>query len=107
MAGRMHITLLESEASMRRTVTIFALLGGGLLIAHKLKLHERLMARCKAMFEQMPQSAPGTTLNLHERVMKQCEAMFPQKRATSNVDNIRQADDPEFSRASSTKAVLP
>ena len=43
---------------MRRIVILLALLGGGFLLARRFKLHERLMARCEAMFEQMPDGCP-------------------------------------------------
>ena len=47
---------------MRRILIVGVLTGVGFLIvrviAPKLKLHERLMARCEAMFEQMPDSFP-------------------------------------------------
>ena len=47
---------------MRRIVIGGALAGVGVLIARalgpKLKLHERLMARCEGMFEQMPDDFP-------------------------------------------------
>ena len=48
---------------MMRRITIAATLAGvGMLIARalgpKLKLHERLMAWCEGMFEQMPEDFP-------------------------------------------------
>ena len=45
---------------MRRIVIVGSLAGVGVLIAGALgpKLHERLMARCEGMFEQMPDDFP-------------------------------------------------
>ena len=45
---------------MRRIVIVGSLAGVGVLIARALgpKLHERLMARCEGMFEQMPDDFP-------------------------------------------------
>ena len=47
---------------MRRIVTAAALTGVGVLVARavipKLKLHERGMAGCERMFEQMPEDFP-------------------------------------------------
>lgn len=47
---------------MRRIMIGATLAGFGVLIARalapKLKLHERLMARCEGMFEQMPDDFP-------------------------------------------------
>jgi len=45
---------------MRRIAIIGALAGVGILIARARvpKLHERLMARCEAMFERMPDTFP-------------------------------------------------
>jgi hypothetical protein len=53
-----HIVPTESEGTMRRIVILLILLGGGFLLARKLKVHERLMARCEAMFERMPDTFP-------------------------------------------------
>ncbi len=47
---------------MRRLARAAALTGAGVLIARavvpKLKLHERAMAACEGMFEQMPEDFP-------------------------------------------------
>jgi hypothetical protein len=47
---------------MKRIGTAAALAGVGVLVARaivpKLKLHERLMARCERMFQQMPEDFP-------------------------------------------------
>ena len=47
---------------MRRRATAAALTGLGVLVARavvpKLKVHERLMARCEGMFKQMPDDFP-------------------------------------------------
>lgn len=45
---------------MRRIVIVGAFVGVGILIARARmpKLHERLMARCEAMFERMPDTLP-------------------------------------------------
>ena len=47
---------------MRRIVTAAALTGVGVLVARavipKLKLHERGMAGCERMFQQMPEDFP-------------------------------------------------
>ncbi|HSD22868.1 MAG TPA: hypothetical protein VLB79_00935 [Solirubrobacterales bacterium] len=47
---------------MRRIATAATLVGVGVLLARaiapKLKLHERLMARCERMFQQMPEDFP-------------------------------------------------
>jgi hypothetical protein len=45
---------------MRRIALIAALTGVGVLVARALapKLHERLLARCERMFEQMPDDFP-------------------------------------------------
>ena len=45
---------------MRRIVIVGAFVGVGILIvrARVPKLHERLMARCEAMFERMPDTFP-------------------------------------------------
>lgn len=45
---------------MRRLLTVGALLGVGVLVVRPRlsKLHERLMARCEAMFAEMPDSFP-------------------------------------------------
>ena len=45
---------------MRRTVIVGVLVGVGVLTvrARLPKLHERLMARCEAMFERMPDTFP-------------------------------------------------
>ena len=59
---------------MRRILIGATLAGFGVLIARtlapKLKLHERLMARCEGMFEQMPDD-------------------FPPKRMMRGIDEIR------------------
>jgi hypothetical protein len=57
---------------MRRIVIGAALAGVGVLVARALgpKLHERLMARCEGMFEQMPDD-------------------FPPKRMMRGIDEIR------------------
>ena len=47
---------------MRRIATAAVLTGVGVLVARaivpKLKLHERLMARCERMFQEMPEDLP-------------------------------------------------
>ena len=47
---------------MKRIAAAAALTGMGVLVARavvpKLKLHERLMARCERMFQQMPEDFP-------------------------------------------------
>src|SRR5512133_3147620 len=47
---------------MRRLATAAVLTGVGVLVARaivpKLKLHERLMARCERMFQEMPEDLP-------------------------------------------------
>jgi hypothetical protein len=45
---------------MRRIVIVGAVVGVGILLvrARVPKLHERLMARCEAMFERMPDTFP-------------------------------------------------
>ena len=47
---------------MKRIATAAALTGVGVLVARaivpKLKLHERLMARCERMFQEMPEDLP-------------------------------------------------
>ena len=47
---------------MRRIARAAALTGVGVLVARrvvpKLKLHERLMARCERMFDEMPEELP-------------------------------------------------
>jgi hypothetical protein len=47
---------------MKRIATAAALTGVGVLVARaivpKLKLHERLMARCERIFQQMPDDFP-------------------------------------------------
>ena len=47
---------------MRRIARAAAFTGAGVLVARaivpKLKLHERLMARCERMFQQMPEDFP-------------------------------------------------
>ena len=47
---------------MKRIATAAALTGVGVLVARaivpKLKLHERLMARCERMFQEMPDDLP-------------------------------------------------
>ena len=78
---------------MRRIVILLALLGGGFLLARRFKVHQRLMARCEAMFERLPHSAPGATPKLHERVMKQCESMCQQTCAASTAETA--SDAPE------------
>ena len=90
-AELVHIAPLEREGMMRRIVILLALVGAGVLIARKFRVHERLMARCEAMFERLPHSAPGEPPKLHERVMKQCEAMFQQTRATSTAEKTSDA----------------
>jgi hypothetical protein len=82
---------------MRRVVIVGALAGVGLLIARARlpKLHERLMAMCERMLEQMPDT-------------------FPPKKAMRSIEDIRvetarilellearqdQADEPQLSEA--------
>jgi hypothetical protein len=94
--------LLGGEWKMRKVVTVGALLGVGLLIAwaRGARLHERLMARCEAMFERMPDT-------------------FPPKRAMGSIEETRvatarilhllesrtnDAHEPERFDASSTEA---
>jgi hypothetical protein len=57
---------------MRRIAIGAALAGVGVLVARALapKLHERLMAACERMFEQMPES-------------------FPPKRMMRGIDEVR------------------
>jgi hypothetical protein len=45
---------------MRRIAKSAVLIGGGMLAARALapRLHERMMATCKGMFEQMPEDFP-------------------------------------------------
>ena len=60
---------------MRRIATVGVLAGVGVLVVRavlpKLKLHERAMAACEGMFEQMPED-------------------FPPKRMMSGIEEIRE-----------------
>lgn len=49
---------------MRRIVIVGAFVGVGILIvrARVPKLHDRLVARCEAMFERMPDTFPPKTM---------------------------------------------
>ena len=84
---------------MRRIIIIGGVLVGVAFVVAAVrrgrgaKLHERLMARCEAMFERLPHSTPGAAPKLHERMMKQCEAMFQQKRATPTAENANEAGE--------------
>jgi hypothetical protein len=85
---------------MRRLVIVAALVGGGLLIARVTKLHQRLMARCEAMFERMPDTFPPKRMmqgieEIRVNTARILESVEPRK---------NQADEPDRSEASSTEA---
>lgn len=43
---------------MRRVLIVAAVVAAGVIVARKLKLHERLMAYCEGIFERMPDTFP-------------------------------------------------
>jgi hypothetical protein len=88
---------------MRRILIVGAVAGVGFLIlrviAPKLKLHERLMARCEAMFERMPDECPP------KRMMRGIDET---QATTARILDLLEAPkkaprEAEFSPASSTE----
>ena len=59
-------TSAEGVTKMRRIVILGALVGAGALVlrAVGVQLHERLAARCEAMFERMPDTFPPKKMML-------------------------------------------
>jgi hypothetical protein len=49
---------------MKRFLFVVALLGAGVVVARKAKLHQRVMAHCEGMFEQMPDTFPPKRMML-------------------------------------------
>ncbi len=89
---------------MRRIATAAALTGVGVLIARavvpKLKLHERGMAGCERMFQQMPEDFPP------KRMMRGIEEIRANTARTLELLEERKADEAEpVSELSSTEAV--
>ena len=88
---------------MRRILIVGAVAGVGFLIlrviAPKLKLHERLMARCEAMFERMPdQCPPKRMMRGIDQTQATTARILDLLEAPENA--VREAD---FSPASSTE----
>ena len=91
---------------MRRILAGATLAGFGVVIARalgpKLKLHERLTARCEAMFEQMPDDFPP------KRMMRGIDEIRANTARTLEfLEGREQAADESavLAHASSTKAV--
>lgn len=90
---------------MRRKVTVIVTVvaGVGFLIvrARGPKLHERLMARCEGMFEQMPDDFPP------KRVMRGIEEIRVNTARILELLEARkdETDEPELSGASPTEAL--
>jgi hypothetical protein len=49
---------------MKRSLFVIAVLGAGVFVARKAKLHERVMAHCQGMFEHMPDTFPPKRMML-------------------------------------------
>ena len=83
---------------MRRIVIVGAFMGVGILIvrARVPKLHDRLMARCEAMFERMPDTFPPKKMmrGIEETRVKTGRILELLETRT------RVPDEPEFSDAS-------
>lgn len=89
---------------MRRVAKAAALTGAGVLVARavvpKLKLHERGMAACERMFQQMPEDFPP------KRMMRGIEEIRANTARTLELLEERKADEAEpVSELSSTEAV--
>jgi hypothetical protein len=88
---------------MRRIVIVGAFVGAGMLIARARmpNLHERLMARCEAMFERMPDTFPP------KKMMRDLEETRVKTGRILELLETRTAvtDEPDFSDASSAEAV--
>ena len=89
---------------MRRIAMAAALAGVGVLLVRtlvsKLKLHERLMARCERMFEEMPEDLPP------KRIMRGIEEIRANTARTLELLEERKADEAEPpGEISSTEAV--
>jgi hypothetical protein len=89
---------------MRRIVTAAALTGAGALVARavipKLKLHERGMAGCERMFQQMPDSFPP------KRMMRGIEEIRANSARTRELLEDRETDEAEpLAEVSPTEAV--
>ena len=78
---------------MRRIVTAAALTGVGVLVARavipKLKLHERGMAGCERMFQQMPEDFPP------KRMMRGIEEIRAHTARTRELLEGRKTDEAE------------
>ena len=74
---------------MKRIATAAALTGVGVLVARaivpKLKLHERLMARCERMFQEMPEDLPP------KRIMRGIEEIHADPAGTRELVERREA----------------
>ena len=89
---------------MRRIVTAAALTGVGVLVARavipKLKLHERGMAGCERMFQQMPEDFPP------KRMMRGIEEIRANTARTRELLEGRETDEAEpLGEVSTTEAV--
>ena len=91
---------------MKRIATAAALTGVGVLAARaivpKLKLHERLMARCERMFQQMPDDFPP------KRIMRGVEEIRANTKRTLEILQERETGEAEpLGEIASTEAVVP
>jgi hypothetical protein len=89
---------------MRRTAKAFALVGGAVLLARvlvaRLKPHERLMARCEQMFQEMPEDFPP------KRIMRGVDEIRANSARTLELLEEREAKEPGTAgQASSAEAV--
>jgi hypothetical protein len=90
--------------AMRRIVMAAALTGAGVLVARavipKLKLHERGMAGCERMFQQMPEDFPP------KRMMRGIEEIRANTARTRELLEDRETDEAEpLAEVSPTEAV--
>lgn len=85
---------------MRRVAFTLALVGGAALVARKLmpKLHARMMAACKGMFEEMPEDFPP------KKMMRGIEEIRANTTRTLELLDQRQAGDITTRGEASTRA---